>query len=245
MRNADQWTPSKYVMRGGTLRASADTNQVAVGSRLAAELSAARYQKYLPEHATGRLLDLGCGSVPLFGVYREHVTEVVTLDWNESPHARHHVDVLHDLNQPLPFSDGEFDTVVLSDVLEHVCEPGQLCAEIARVLSPGGQLIGSAPFLYWIHEAPHDFFRYTEFGLRHLLESSELQIEVLDAMGGSFEIWADLLAKHLAQAGPPGRALAAVLQSIVVSFGKTPPGRALSRRSSTRFALGCFFVASR
>ncbi|MBW1989135.1 MAG: methyltransferase domain-containing protein [Deltaproteobacteria bacterium] len=45
----------------------------------------------------------------------------------------------------LPFSDASFDAVVCSEVLEHVDHPPTVCAELARVLRPGGVLAISVP----------------------------------------------------------------------------------------------------
>jgi SAM-dependent methyltransferase len=67
------------------------------------------------------------------------------------------------------FADASFDAVFLLEVLEHVATPDLAISEIYRVLAPGGVLVLSTPFLFEIHEAPHDYFRFTEHGLRLLL----------------------------------------------------------------------------
>jgi SAM-dependent methyltransferase len=245
MKNAAQWTPTKYVFHRGTLRGSRDTRHLGAGSRLAADLFAARYQDALPRHARGRLLDLGCGHVPLYAAYHDGVDEVVTLDWAQSRHSALHVDVAHDLNAPLPFPDRRFDCVVVSDVLEHIARPDRLCEEMNRVLTPGGRVVGSVPFYYPIHEQPHDFFRYTRFGLQQLLEAAGMRIDLLVPVGGSVDVFADLAAKHLAAGGPAGRLIAAALQNVAVLFGGTRLGTAIRARSGERFPLGYFFVAVR
>jgi SAM-dependent methyltransferase len=245
MRNTERWTPSKFCLRDGRLRASRDETHTAVGSRLIGDLVAACYEENLPVHVRGRLVDLGCGQVPLYGAYHALAAEVVTLDWSQSAHGDSHVDVYHDLNLPLPFEDGSFDTVILSDVLEHIARPEMLCAEIARILSGAGRLIGNVPFCYPIHEEPHDYYRYTAFGLRDLMDRAGLVPLVLDAVGGSIEVWADMLAKHLSIAGPAGRFAAARLQSLTYWFGRTRSGRRLMQESATRYPLGYFFVARR
>lgn len=52
----------------------------------------------------------------------------------------------HDLNRlPLPLSDGAFDVVLLSHVLEHVHAPLYLLRECSRILRPGGRLIVGLP----------------------------------------------------------------------------------------------------
>jgi len=78
-------------------------------------------------------------------------------------------DVVADVTDLRGFADAAFDAVFLMEVLEHVIAPEQAMAEIRRVLVPGGRLVLSTPFLFEIHEAPHDYYRFTEHGLRHLL----------------------------------------------------------------------------
>lgn len=70
----------------------------------------------------------------------------------------------------LPFADDSFDLVICCEVLEHVREPSSASREIFRVLRPNGKLVLTAPFVYPIHERPHDYFRFTKFGLRMLFE---------------------------------------------------------------------------
>jgi SAM-dependent methyltransferase len=65
----------------------------------------------------------------------------------------------------LPIGSALADAVVLKDVLEHVAQPELALAEAARVLRAGGTLVLWMPFLYPIHDAPHDFQRYTSHAL--------------------------------------------------------------------------------
>jgi SAM-dependent methyltransferase len=108
------------------------------------------------------LLDLGCGKVPFYARYREYVSETVCVDWSNSLHGNGHVDAECDLTQELPFADASFDTILLSDVLEHIPAPERLWREMARLLKPGGELLSSVPFFYWLHEEPYDYYRYTK-----------------------------------------------------------------------------------
>lgn len=67
------------------------------------------------------------------------------------------------------FEDDSFDVVVVMDVLEHVLEPQKAISEVRRVLRPGGKVILSVPFLFEIHAEPHDYWRFTHYGLRAML----------------------------------------------------------------------------
>src|SRR5215218_8101655 len=84
----------------------------------------------------------------------------------------------------IPVDDARFDHVVLTQVLEHVPEPAKVLVELNRVLRPGGTLWLTAPFFYAEHERPYDFFRYTQFGLRHLLETAGFEVLEINWMEG-------------------------------------------------------------
>ena len=86
MKDRDNWRPSKFVYRRGRLIASRDTDEVAVGSRLMVDRVARCYDEQLGEHARGRLVDLGCGTVPLYRAYAELVTDVTCVDIGGTTH---------------------------------------------------------------------------------------------------------------------------------------------------------------
>lgn len=245
MRDADRWTPTKYVPHRGRWRGSRDPAALGPGSRLNADRVVACYEAALPAHARGDLLDLGCGTVPLHGLYAPHVASVTCVDWAASPHATNHIDIEADLSQPLPLPDAAFDTVILSDVMEHVPEPRLLWREIARVLRPGGHLLMNVPFLYGLHELPHDYFRYTRFALERMAQEAGLQVLELRATGGSLHVLADVLAKHLVHLPVLGAPLAVAVQGVVSLLDRTGPGRRLAAKTAERFPAGYFLVVRR
>jgi SAM-dependent methyltransferase len=79
--------------------------------------------------------------------------------------------------------DGSVDCVVLTEVLEHIYEPGLALRELHRLLRPGGILMGSVPFARGEHEAPHDYYRYTSFALRRLLADAGFEVSRVDYIG--------------------------------------------------------------
>lgn len=100
----------------------------------------------------------------------------------------------------LPIASGSVDAVACLEVVEHVRNPVGLVSEVARVLRPGGRLWLSVPFLYPIHDAPHDFRRYTEHGLEQLFEATGLRIGRITPCGHSIRNGGLLMA--LAISGP-------------------------------------------
>lgn len=245
MKNVTDWRPTKYVNRGGKLIASRNPKEVGIGSRLMADLIAACYDEHLKQHARGRLIDLGCGKAPLFGTYQSFVSEVTCVDWPNSVHGSKHVDHECDLTRRLPFEDGVFDTVILSDVLEHIPEPQLLCNEISRILAVGGRLMLNVPFYYWIHEAPYDFHRYTEFALRRYTEESRMHVILLEAYGGAPEILADIIAKNSLRFPLIGKPVAMFVQEFTWWCLKTGWGKKMSNETKSQFPLGYFLVAEK
>ena len=243
MKNIQQWRPSKFIIRDGVLRGSRNPSDLQVSSRLVADIVASYYQNYLPAYAKGNLIDLGCGKVPLYSVYRDHVDATTCVDWEHSMHQNPFLDQTCDLNETLPFPDKTFDTILLSDVLEHISEPVKLWHEMERILRPGGALVLNVPFFYKLHEIPHDYFRYTEFALRKFAANCNLSVVVLEPMGGIPEIVTDLLSKLFYKIPLAGKMFSGASQLMCRVFLKTTVGRKISRKTSAQFPLGYFMVA--
>ena len=128
----------------------------------------------------GSLLDLGCGSMPYNHLYDRTFSSVVSADIE----VRHpEVDTIADVRH-LPFSSETFDVVLFSEVLEHIDDDQRAISEISRVLRRDGHLILTVPFMYRMHETPHDYRRYTEFELDRLLMGSGLKTVLIRRRGG-------------------------------------------------------------
>lgn len=140
------------------------------------------------DHARGRLLDVGCGKKPYWIKFRGRVCSYIGIEMPDSQSGSTVVDV-YGSALALPFNSEEFETVLCVEVLEHVAEPSQLLDEVWRVLKPQGCLILTAPLTWGPHEVPNDFFRYTEFGLRHLAEKAGFVVERTQRTSG---LWATI-----------------------------------------------------
>ena len=82
-------------------------------------------------------------------------------------------DLVADVTDLSMFEDRSFDVAFLLEILEHVKQPERAAREIRRVLKPGGKVVVSTPFMLEIHEAPHDYYRFTRYGLEHLFREFE------------------------------------------------------------------------
>jgi SAM-dependent methyltransferase len=141
-------------------------------------------ERFVPYYR-GVLYDLGAGEAPYREFFLRHVDQYVAVDWASSAHELQ-ADLLADLNGPLPIASGVADTVVSLSVLEHLHAPQAMLREACRILRPGGWMILQVPWQWWIHEAPHDYFRYTPFALRRLLGQAGFVDVQVEAQAGFF-----------------------------------------------------------
>jgi SAM-dependent methyltransferase len=243
MKNKENWKPSKFVYQKNRLRASRDNKQVGFSSRLMADLIAGFYDRILKKHAHGILLDLGCGKVPLYEAYRPYVEDNICVDWENSLHRNEFLDMTADLNFPLEMPDNSYDTIILSDVLEHIKKPRQLWEEMARVLKKEGILILNVPFFYWLHEEPYDYFRYTKYALTAMAEEVGFEIIEIEPIGGAPEVLADIIAKTIKMAPLIGKPLSVLVQYLTWLFVRTSFGSKVSRGTSNQFPLAYGMVA--
>jgi SAM-dependent methyltransferase len=134
-----------------------------------------------------RLLDAGAGE----GQYRDrfpHCRYVgVDLGIGDAGWNYEGLDAVGDLLQ-LPFGDGSFDACLSVVTLEHVTDPRRAVEEMARVARPGAKLLLVTPLEWEVHQAPHDYFRFTRHGLAHLLGTAGWKVKRLEAGGGFFRL---------------------------------------------------------
>lgn len=152
-----------------------------------------RVHDWLRDRASGRVLDIGCAD----GWARNLLIDCdyVGLDYPTTATGLYGTrpQVFAD-GAHLPFASSSFDTVLLLEVLEHVTDAESVLAEICRVLKPEGRLLISVPFLYPLHDAPHDYRRYTAPGMAQALARAGLNPTAIVPRNGGFEAAALLAA---------------------------------------------------
>lgn len=245
MRNESLWKPTKFIYRNGKLKGSQNSQELSLSSRLVANIVASYYDANLKLHARGKLIDLGCGKVPFFGAYKEYITSSTCADWATDLNKNQFLDITCDLNKQLPIESESFDTIILSDVLEHIYKPEVLWGEMNRILLPGGKILLNTPFFYKLHEAPHDYYRYTRFALTNFSTANNLKVITLAEMGGLPEIMADLSAKFFTYIPIIGKPLSLFTQWFCGAFIKTSLGKKLSQKTSAQFPLGYFMIVEK
>jgi len=123
-------------------------------------------------YVKGVTLDVGCGRKPYEKTFFAGAAKYVGMDYLTD---RSTPDIVGSATD-IPQEDASFDTLVCTEVLEHVPDPLKALREMSRVLKPGGHLVLSTPMYWPRHEVPYDYFRYPYDGLLHLVKAkAELQ----------------------------------------------------------------------
>jgi SAM-dependent methyltransferase len=167
----------------------------------------ARIRRRLATACSGLVVDIGCASMAVAAHLPAPRCRYLGLDYPPTVRSMYGTrpHVFADAHA-LPLADGRADAVLLLNVLEHLREPARAIAEAARVLAPGGSVFIDVPFLYPLHDRPHDFQRWTEHGLREALDHAGLDAVEIESIGHPTET-AALLANLALASG-----LAAALQ---------------------------------
>lgn len=149
-----------------------------VRRRLSAAIASAAGQ------ARGILLDVGCGQKPYAALFSGRTTRYVGMEYSPGAGYRGNAaDVCGDA-AAIPFATASVDTVLCTEVLEHVPDPDGVIREIARVLRPGGVLVCTAPFVYPVHDA-YDFFRYSPGTVATLMRRHGLTVDSERPLSGT------------------------------------------------------------
>ena len=152
------------------------------------------------ERVKGLVVDLGCGMKPYQRWLGAGATRWVGLDLPSSVSGRPAADAFASV-AAAPLRSGLADCVISTQVIEHLPRPWELFAEARRLLRPGGSLLVSAPQAQWLHEEPHDYFRYTKYGLAELARSAGLEPVRVLPFGGALALVGFLMATHVPMLG--------------------------------------------
>jgi SAM-dependent methyltransferase len=91
-----------------------------------------------------------------------------------------------------PLAEEKFDLVIAEQVFEHVLRPDLAARHVYQMLRPGGVFVISTPFLLKVHGHPHDLYRWTEHGMRQLLETAGFSGTTTGSWGNRECLRADL-----------------------------------------------------
>ncbi|PIR53864.1 hypothetical protein COU75_03790 [Candidatus Peregrinibacteria bacterium CG10_big_fil_rev_8_21_14_0_10_42_8] len=128
-----------------------------------------RQEAFIKKYASdGKTLDIGCGN----DIYRSYFPNCTTLDIEARPDVN--VDIIADVHNLSMIKDETYDVILCAEVLEHLHTPAMAIAEMRRVLKSGGIIILTTRFIFPLHDVPHDYYRYTKYGLKHLMQDFDI-----------------------------------------------------------------------
>ncbi|MCK9594964.1 MAG: class I SAM-dependent methyltransferase [Candidatus Omnitrophica bacterium] len=129
----------------------------------------------------GRVLDIGCGLRPYARYLRAKIYVGIDILAEVKPDIRSRCD-------PLPFKDGSFDSVICTEVLEHILRPQACLAQINKALKKGGIVYITVPQSWCLHYEPDDYWRFTRYGIETLVKEAGFEIVAMRRIGGVFSL---------------------------------------------------------
>lgn len=154
---------------------------------------------HMRHYISGNTLDFGAGTAKYKNIILSNTSRYTTFDMQ----AGKNIDIVGDALNP-PFADKSFDTVISTQVLEHVEKPWIMVAQIGRIMKSGGICIITAPFLVPFHADPHDFFRYTKEGMESLFKNEDFDIVESGTYGKMFSVFSEMIHFSMFNPYKPG-----------------------------------------
>ncbi len=142
-----------------------------------------KYSKYY----RGTLVDLGCGEAPYKEYFLQYANQYIGVDWSNTFHNSK-ADIVSDLNDKIKLEDESADTIISLSVMEHLCEPQIFLNEAYRILKKDAFIILQVPWQWRVHEAPHDYFRYTPYGLKYMFAKAGFKDIEIEGTTGVFTV---------------------------------------------------------
>ena len=122
----------------------------------------------------GNLLDFGAGSEPYKSLFK-NLKNYTSLEVSNDNKENLKSDIYYN-GRNLPFDDNTFDSVLCTEVFEHVENLDQVILELYRILKPGGKMLVTMPFICLEHEMPYDFRRFSQIGLENFMKKNKFKI---------------------------------------------------------------------
>lgn len=172
---------------------------------------------YVLPYVHGRVLDLGAGMAKYKESIKKHSTDYISCDVKKNEN----IDIVCDVTN-LNFTPESFDTVISTQVFEHVDNPFTVAQEIKKVLKTGGNAIITAPFMFPYHADPKDNFRFSRECLEEIFRSINFDIVDSGIYGGFFMVLSEMI--HFSWFNPyknKSGQLFSIIEKIAKFFDKT------------------------
>ena len=162
-------------------------------------------------------LDVGCGLKPYKHNFSKCSYVGIDVKVSGSQPSAKEPDLYFD-GELLPFADNSFDGVISTQVFEHVSNPEMLLSEVYRVLKPRGSFIIAVPLVWQEHEVPFDFYRFTSFGIKKLLENVGFTVDKVTKINRGFEALAICFNAYIVSNIMPSSRIVQKMLCILVCF---------------------------
>jgi SAM-dependent methyltransferase len=130
----------------------------------------------------GRCIDIGSNDGHNLQLLPEGSTavdiDISRLSWAKG----RYVIIEHDINAlPLPFSEGSFDTILMTHVIEHLNAPLPTLKDVHRIIAADGRLIVAVPNAHCLYsdsmKKPYHLYAFSYRTFRSLVEKAGFKIE--------------------------------------------------------------------
>ncbi len=160
----------------------------------------------LKAYCSGDVADVGCGRAKYQNLIREYSKTYTTIDNGSSGPQFSGVnfvpDIIADVGA-ISVENDSFDTVICTEVLEHVQDPFLVVREISRILRSGGHAIISSGWISPYHQEPEDYWRFSIPGYKVLCERNGLEFVTSYRKGGYFTLMLYMVSRSIfLNAGP-------------------------------------------
>jgi SAM-dependent methyltransferase len=137
-----------------------------------------------------KILEIGAGECP----YQKYFNHADYFSNDIKQNGNKSINYVGDIERGLNVKSENFDCVFSTQVLEHIKNPDLLFKESARILKKGGKMFLTTNFVYPIHMEPHDYYRFTKYGLKELGESNGFRVIKIKDHGGVFSVLGYMLS---------------------------------------------------
>lgn len=154
----------------------------------------------LPKYCIGKVVDVGSGRAKYRDYIRKYAESYITVDNMSSGYQFGPSDIKPDVISDIlkmPFENNSFDTVICTEVLEHVEDPFALMKEISRILETGGQAIISSGWISAYHREPKDYWRFSHDAYQLLCDKNGLELLEIQRQGGIFTTLLYLVRRNI------------------------------------------------
>lgn len=141
------------------------------------------------KYARGDMIDVGCGAKPYQSIFKPYVNTYFGIDYPPTAALNYGEKTKADLFvdcTDTKLEDNRYDTLLSTQVIEHIYDTKKYIAECHRILKKGGIGIFTIPFLWQCHAEPFDYYRFTKYAIEKQFCEQTLEILELRPLEGAY-----------------------------------------------------------